>query len=333
MTETRTLSGHRRAPRPQPIGRQGNVARDRLMSYQNRPDEAATVAKALGGRRNGSGWLCRCPAHDDRSPSLSVGTGRDGRLLVYCHAGCEPTDVLADLRRLSILEGKRTDGPSPRRRPPDPKPDPFEEADRQRRIDRAIDIYHGSGSIRGTLGERYLIEHRGITVTTDPDADPYLFERLRFHPQCPFKSGRAPAIVAAVTGPSGYLRGIWRIRLDGFGRKVERLGLGECRGGAVRLVPALDDEHIAIGEGVEDALAWSQLTGQPAWAGCSTSGMAGVVLPDRFRRVTIVADADDAGIKAAKKLASRLKAEGRTVQAKRPPMGFKDANACLEARP
>ena len=32
--ETRTLSGHRRALRPQPIGGQGNVARDRLMSYQ-----------------------------------------------------------------------------------------------------------------------------------------------------------------------------------------------------------------------------------------------------------------------------------------------------------
>lgn len=296
--------------------------------------EAETVGKALKGQRNGRGWLCRCPAHDDKTPSLSVATGRDGRLLLTCFAGCTFDDVRAALVRDGILEGKRTDRPVQRYRSPAiVLPDQLEEADRQRRIDRAIDIFHEAGGITGTLGERYLLEHRGITVTTDPGADFYLLERLRFHAACPFKGGRAPAIVAAVTGPSGYLRGIWRIRLDGFARKVERKGLGDCRGGAVRLVPALDDEHIAVAEGIEDALAWSQLTGQPAWAGCSTSGVAGMVLPPRFIRVTIVCDADEAGIKAAKKLASRLKAEGRIVQAKMPPMGRKDANACLEARP
>src|SRR5262249_11432044 len=39
-------------------------------------------------KKNGNGWLARCPAHDDRHASLSVGVGDDGRLLVYCHAGC-----------------------------------------------------------------------------------------------------------------------------------------------------------------------------------------------------------------------------------------------------
>jgi hypothetical protein len=28
---------------------------------------AETVAKALGGRKVGGGWMARCPAHDDRS--------------------------------------------------------------------------------------------------------------------------------------------------------------------------------------------------------------------------------------------------------------------------
>lgn len=46
-------------------------------------------------RRAGNGWACRCPAHDDRSPSLSIGTGNDGRALAKCHAGCETADVLA----------------------------------------------------------------------------------------------------------------------------------------------------------------------------------------------------------------------------------------------
>ena len=39
-------------------------------------------------RKAGAGWTCRCPAHDDRNPSLSIHAGDDGRALVNCHAGC-----------------------------------------------------------------------------------------------------------------------------------------------------------------------------------------------------------------------------------------------------
>lgn len=39
----------------------------------------------------------RCPAHEDRTPSLSVNEGADGRALVYCHAGCEAADIVAAL--------------------------------------------------------------------------------------------------------------------------------------------------------------------------------------------------------------------------------------------
>ena len=36
----------------------------------------------------GEGWSARCPAHEDRRASLSIGEGIDGRALVKCHAGC-----------------------------------------------------------------------------------------------------------------------------------------------------------------------------------------------------------------------------------------------------
>jgi len=36
----------------------------------------------------GNGWIARCPAHDDRTPSLSVAEGDDHRILIRCHAGC-----------------------------------------------------------------------------------------------------------------------------------------------------------------------------------------------------------------------------------------------------
>ena len=39
-------------------------------------------------------WLACCPAHDDRSPSLSVGIGNDGRVLLKCWTGCSQKEVV-----------------------------------------------------------------------------------------------------------------------------------------------------------------------------------------------------------------------------------------------
>lgn len=44
-------------------------------------------------RRSGSGFMAKCPAHEDRNPSLSI-TQENGRILVHCHAGCATRDVL-----------------------------------------------------------------------------------------------------------------------------------------------------------------------------------------------------------------------------------------------
>lgn len=54
-----------------------------------------SLADTLKARRTGRlKWLARCPAHEDRSPSLSITEGRDGRVLVHCFAGCKPEAVL-----------------------------------------------------------------------------------------------------------------------------------------------------------------------------------------------------------------------------------------------
>jgi hypothetical protein len=37
---------------------------------------------------HGTQWQARCPAHDDRQPSLSISVGEDERVLLHCHAGC-----------------------------------------------------------------------------------------------------------------------------------------------------------------------------------------------------------------------------------------------------
>lgn len=46
-----------------------------------------------------NGYLARCPAHEDRLPSLSISQAGDGRLLIHCFAGCDTAAVLAALGR------------------------------------------------------------------------------------------------------------------------------------------------------------------------------------------------------------------------------------------
>jgi hypothetical protein len=63
------------------------------------PKLEALLARLHGVRRNGSGYVARCPAHEDSSPSLSVRLGR--RWIVYhCFAGCD-RDVI---RRVLDIE-------------------------------------------------------------------------------------------------------------------------------------------------------------------------------------------------------------------------------------
>jgi Bifunctional DNA primase/polymerase, N-terminal len=53
-------------------------------------------------RPTSSGWLARCPAHDDGRPSLTVGYGRDGRVLLHCWAKCAFEDVVRALREREL---------------------------------------------------------------------------------------------------------------------------------------------------------------------------------------------------------------------------------------
>ena len=46
-----------------------------------------------GIRERPDGFVAKCPAHEDRDPSLSVKDGGD-RVLLHCFAGCSASDVL-----------------------------------------------------------------------------------------------------------------------------------------------------------------------------------------------------------------------------------------------
>lgn len=72
-------------------------------------------------KKNGRGHQARCPAHDDRRPSLSIAAGDDGRALIHCHAGCRVSAVVEALglsqRDLMPGSGNGRTAPSKRNGP------------------------------------------------------------------------------------------------------------------------------------------------------------------------------------------------------------------------
>ena len=276
---------------------------------------AEAIAKAICGRRTGTCWMARCPVHDDREPSLSVRDADDGKVLVRCHAGCDQSAVIAALRARGLWEnGSRLLSRSAPHTPVERKPD----RDEARRTQAALAIWQSAKPAEGTPVEFYLAS-RGI--------DPPPLDALRFHVGLKHTSGGIwPAMVALVTnGTDGMPLAIHRtfLALDGGGKAPvvpQKMMLGPCRGGAVRLADPGDE--LMIGEGIETCLAAMLASGHPAWAALSTSGLRALNLPHEVRDVIVLADGDDPGEAAAQDCAWRWKREGRRVRIARPPKGM-----------
>jgi hypothetical protein len=56
-------------------------------------NEDKVLALFPDAARSGENWSARCPGHDDDRPSLSIGFGKEGKVLVHCHAGCTNGDI------------------------------------------------------------------------------------------------------------------------------------------------------------------------------------------------------------------------------------------------
>jgi hypothetical protein len=286
---------------------------------------AETIARALGGHRAGATWMARCPAHDDSSPSLAISAGKNGKVLVRCHAGCEQRDLVAALRerglwqtpgRLSVI------GRKPRRRIADKL-----DAEALQRSAAALAIWHASHTAEETPVATYL-RSRGLDVPALP--------ALRFHAGLKHPSGGIwPAMVALVThGATGSPIAVHRTFLacDGNGKAPvdpSKMMLGPCRGGVVRL--GEPGALLMVGEGIETCLAAMQASGRPAWAALSTSGLRSLDLPPDIGDVIVLADGDEPGEAAAQDCAGRWKREARRVRIARPPSGM-DFNDLLKAR-
>lgn len=103
------------------------------------------LGRLEGVRRSGAGWMSRCPAHDDRSPSLSVREADDQSVLVHCFKGCNAAEIVhainLSLRDLFVRRGLGV--------PPPPLPTLREKVERE--LDRDARL-----GLRPPLQSRHL---------------------------------------------------------------------------------------------------------------------------------------------------------------------------------
>jgi len=245
--------------------------------------EGRALVEQLGGHWTLAGGLCRCPGHEDRTPSLSVRPGRT-RLLLHCFAGCEARAVLDALHARGLLQ-PRAGAPAETStlRPGD--------AGGSR---AALRLWGAAGAVSGSPAQRYLAV-RGIAG---------LSAELRFHSRTPLGprplTRYRPALIAAVRDETGLVA-VHRTFLDGRGARLAALdqprrALGALGGGAVRLggTAAL----LGLAEGIETALSASALFGLPCWATLGTERFAHIALPGEVRALRLFLDNDPGGRRA-----------------------------------
>jgi putative DNA primase/helicase len=253
--------------------------------------DARAITKALGGKWAGRYGLAHCPVHADSTPSLKISDSTHRGIDVHCFAGCDWRNVKTELRRQGLLN----DSFSAELVIPAPA------EDEHKNIAPALSLWRGSVPLPGTLGETYLTEHRGLKIY-----DLNLEHAIRYHPVYRM-------IVALMTEAiSNEPIGIHRTFLDANGKKRERKMLGGQ--GVVRITP---DEDVTLGlgiaEGVEDALAIALEWG-PAWAATSAGAIERFPVLSGIEHLTIFADADSAGTRAARVCADRWIAAGLEAQ-------------------
>ena len=72
------------------------AAKERLHRQYTESPADRLLSRLEKVRQSGPGrWMAKCPAHKDRTASLSIREADDGRVLINPFCGCDPSDVLA----------------------------------------------------------------------------------------------------------------------------------------------------------------------------------------------------------------------------------------------
>ena len=277
------------------------------------------LVEALGGSWSRSKGMCCCPAHVDRTPSLSISLGRRA-ILVHCFAGCTNEAVIEALGRAGVRMCDLFDGPG----------ENFEVAKRQDAADRnAQRLWREASNLADSPAQRYLAT-RGISFSS---AD------LRFHPRMPLGPKGSvrflPAMVAAVRNDAELLA-LHRTFLEPDGSGLAdferpKRALGSLGIGAVRLAFPRNG-HLGLAEGIETALSAIQMFGIPCWATLGNERFGLVTIPESVRELHLFVDNDAGGVLAEQRAREVYAVDGRRIVTRCPPQAGEDWNDVLMRR-
>lgn len=271
----------------------------------NIEQDADRVVRQLAGKWQGDYALCRCPAHQDSTASLSVRVG-DRAVLFHCFAGCTPDSIMSALRSGRIIAPCDHDPGQRRAAPSDFKK-------------LALSIWRFAQPINGTLAERYLraraIIPNGINA--------------RFDPKCQFGGGDekafAPALIVPIEDDTGVVA-IHRTYLNPTGtgkaeiQEPKRM-LGLPGVGAVRWGGIPTDGVLRLAEGVEDAASVMNMLepGLFVWPALGIERYQTISIPESVKLVVIYSQHGAEASRAIERATPRLTANGRRLLIKKPP--------------
>lgn len=296
------------------------------------PFEAARsvpIAEVIGRyvplRRSGANYSARCPFHDDSTPSLVVYNDSDRFHCFGCGVHGDAVEFVSRMEGCDPLSAAEAVLGCSHFSPQAPVPKVSKRTSST--IEFARDIWRKAGSIDGTVADDYLW-NRGIFRHNLPRRPPLRFDRLRSS-----KTGSIhPTLVSRIDDENGTFAGVQRTFLTVEGLRHPTAGkmtLGNLSGNATRLNSG--GNKIVLTEGLEDGLSLqSYLTDASVWVTAGTSNLGKVRLPSECCLVTIAADNDDAGAKAAEAAAQTYLNQGFNVSVIHPDRQFKDFNEQLQ---
>ncbi len=286
----------------------------------------ATELAARHGLRRVAGrseWRGDCPAcHYAAGLVLKE---RDGRTMWWCASCANDREALT-----AAVLGRATDAELRDMSSHRPKDD----AERSR---HALTLWHHGVPVTGTLAARYLAARGVLDALGSFPAHP-AGPALRFLPDAKHMDGSArPALLAlvrrtATAEPVAVHRTF--LSADGAAKAGDppRASKGPVKGGAILLHAPDPARGLVVAEGIETAASASAVLNMSAWACVSAGGLAAFAPPRGLAALTVAADPDEPGQRAAWTCARRLRAAGLRVRVATPDTPGADFNDLLLSR-
>jgi hypothetical protein len=248
-------------------------------------------------RELSTGYQAKCPAHDDQHPSLSIGQGDDGRVLLQCHTGCsvEAVTEAISLRMRDLFPPSSRKSGGGNNRPPANGSNTRTVAGHQpgarnddRSDDDSTDIADSNDRTAPPLG---------LTLEDYAQKKRLPIEWLRELGLTQIYVGGTPAVHMPYRdelGIAGAAR--FRLAMEGEHRFRWRTGSKLCLYGLWRLVEMRSSTWIVLVEGESDTQTlWHYRIGALGLPGASTWNEAWAPLLDGFEIIYVVIEPGKSG--------------------------------------